>query len=178
VRPGDAVQGGVALRTRADEVLVHPFVYRVVCLNGAIRAHATATARTWRSREEASDWQRDAVLEEVREAILACAEPKCFHEGLGEMRRASQVGEVDILLQLSQLLDQGVSPQVFRELVQRFEKGHDRSLFGWMNAITARARESRSGEERWRLEELGGGVGARLRVKPRKSAPGTCPVGV
>src|SRR5262249_16488363 len=35
VRPGDRVQGGVAVRACEGQVWVHPYVFRQVCRNGA-----------------------------------------------------------------------------------------------------------------------------------------------
>ena len=43
MKPGDRVQGGVALRATEDDVWVHPYVFRQVCTNGAIIARATQT---------------------------------------------------------------------------------------------------------------------------------------
>src|SRR5260370_41645185 len=43
VGTGDKVQGGVALMATEDEVSVHPYVYRLVCKNGAIVAQAIQT---------------------------------------------------------------------------------------------------------------------------------------
>ena len=50
-----------------------------------------------------------------------------------------------------------------------FISGSDRNRFGLMNAVTSVARDTRDPDARWRLEELGGGIGARLR--PRRPAP-------
>jgi hypothetical protein len=41
-----------------------------------------------------------------------------------------------------------------------------------MNAVTSLARDSRDPDDRWRLEELGGGIGARLRPQKPADAPG------
>jgi hypothetical protein len=43
VRPGDRLQGGVALRSMDSQVWVHPYVFREVCRNGAIVAQALET---------------------------------------------------------------------------------------------------------------------------------------
>src|SRR4051794_33924770 len=45
VRQGDMLQGGVALMATTLEVHVHPYLFRQVCSNGAIRAHAVQTRR-------------------------------------------------------------------------------------------------------------------------------------
>ena len=38
--PTTGLQGGVALRASGGDVWVHPYVFRLVCTNGAIMAHA------------------------------------------------------------------------------------------------------------------------------------------
>ncbi len=43
VKSRDRVQAGVALRATADDVWVHPYVFRQICSNGAIIAHAIET---------------------------------------------------------------------------------------------------------------------------------------
>src|SRR5690348_3701746 len=43
VVPKDRVQGGVALRSDGSAVWLHPYVFRLLCRNGAIMAHATQT---------------------------------------------------------------------------------------------------------------------------------------
>src|SRR6266581_1184536 len=43
VRPKDRVQGGVALKATEQEIWVHPYIFRLVCRNGAIMAHAIQT---------------------------------------------------------------------------------------------------------------------------------------
>src|SRR5439155_18888193 len=42
-RTGDKLQGGVALRASECDISVHPYVFRLVCKNGAIMAHAIQT---------------------------------------------------------------------------------------------------------------------------------------
>src|SRR5438270_1566246 len=41
----DDVQAGVALRADEEQVCVHPYVFRLICKNGAIWAHALETVR-------------------------------------------------------------------------------------------------------------------------------------
>ncbi|MHC4519484.1 MAG: hypothetical protein ACYTAS_12915, partial [Planctomycetota bacterium] len=48
----------------------------------------------------------------------------------------------------------------------RYERQPERSLFGLMNAITSVARDTRDHDTRWRLEEAGGGMLARLVPAP------------
>ena len=58
------------------------------------------------------------------------------------------------------------------EIMRRFSRDRDRSVFGLANAVTSLARDQEDPEVRWRLEELGGGVLARIppRTKPHGSA--------
>jgi hypothetical protein len=48
----------------------------------------------------------------------------------------------------------------------------EKSRFGLMNAVTSVARDRPVPEERWRLEELGGGIAARILPKPSGDSSG------
>ena len=48
----------------------------------------------------------------------------------------------------------------------QFMREKDRSPIGLMNAVTSLARDTRDPDLRWRLEEFGGGVLARLAPAP------------
>jgi hypothetical protein len=56
-----------------------------------------------------------------------------------------------------------VAPMVF----QRFASGRDMTLFGLVNAVTSVARDTRDPDVRWRLEELGGSMPARVLGSPK-----------
>jgi hypothetical protein len=175
VRPQDRIEGGVALRTKGSDVLVHPFVYRLVCRNGAIRAHAAGTWRISRADEAAPDRSEELILREVEAAVAACSSPVAFREGFFEMQSAAEIMEADFLLMVLPLLSTWHGEHVFPQIMESYKRAGDRNLFGFMNAITARARRIRAPETRWRLEELGGAVGAlRPRSQPtrgRAAAP-------
>jgi hypothetical protein len=90
------------------------------------------------------------------------------------MRAAAQ-GEADVMLHLLPVLPHmppAVRAHVLRTILTRFESGRDRSLFGLVNAVTSVARDTDDPNLRWRLEELGGGMLARLPERPRPVAPG------
>jgi hypothetical protein len=169
VRPKDKVQGGVALRSVPDEIQVHPYVFRQVCRNGAIMAHALETLRL-----EAGQFPDapDSVVEvtaELRQALRACCTEEAFAASTEEMRSAGTV-EADLTIQLLPYLaglPRDAAEHLLQQIMRGFERGRDRSAFGLINAVTAVARETRDPETRWRLEELGGGIGARLRPTPR-----------
>jgi hypothetical protein len=156
VRAADRLQGGVALRACEGEVWVHPYVFRLVCRNGAIMAQAIQTRHI-----EAGDFATpEATAADVRAAIRACSAEEAFTTAAEQMRSALEA-EVDIALNLLPTLSRlpsHVASQLVPQIVERFFGDGDRSRFGLMNAVTSLARDTRDPELRWRLEELGGAV--------------------
>jgi hypothetical protein len=173
VRPADGIRGGVAVRTHDTEILVHPYTYRVVCTNGAITAFATGSRVVQRVEIAAPSTAINAVLEDLRVAVRTCAGPTALDSTVRAMRSAAE-READILVQLMPVLPHmppGVRASVLRAIVRRFEAEGDRSTLGLVNAVTSVARDTADPETRWRLEELGGGMLARLPERPRPTAP-------
>lgn len=159
VRPGDRIQGGVALRVTDFDVYVHPYTFRQVCTNGAIRAHAVETRQiTYHDAPVTAE-----AVSLLREAIRNCCDPQVFAAGVGEMRDAAQE-PMDRVLDLMPMLArmQKRHPEVAVRLLARFLEEKEPTRFGWMNAVTAEAREAPDPEVRWRLEEYGGGIAAGL----------------
>ena len=169
VRPGDRVSAGVALRTAGRHILVHPYTFRQVCRNGAISAQTVRTRAVERSDLDATPWDVAQVIERLGEAVRLCAAPEAFDAAMGEMRSALETDADMILNLLPHLvsLPSGSANILLREITRRFEAASDRSLFSLMNAITSTARDQHDPEARWRLEELGGAVAARVRPAPR-----------
>lgn len=170
VKTGDGLRGGVALMANEQEIRVHPYVFRQVCTNGAIRAHALQTARV-----SIPMWPAEApaTLELLREAIAACGTTEAFRQGANEMRSAL-TARADIALALMPFLArQGArGGQLLAMIMGRFMQDEDgNTQFGLMNAITSVARDTPDPETRWRLEELGGGVP--VAVLRRRPAPTT-----
>jgi hypothetical protein len=101
----------------------------------------------------------------LREAVAECAAEHVFTSSMRRVRTAANSG-VDHLLNLMPHLVhfQGSGMQQFvAEILDRFWSDGDHTRFGLMNAVTSLARDTRDPEDRWRLEELGGSIGARLR---------------
>lgn len=169
VRPKDKVQAGVALRATGDEVRVRPYTFRLVCSNGAIRAHAVETRRI----HDLGLLPADEAARAVREAVRACGTPQAFAAGVREMRSAME-READVLLEMISMLrdlpGQDES-RILIDLLEQFTNEREPTRFGLMNAITAVARETYDPELRWRLEEMGGGVPVQARPRPH------CPYG-
>jgi hypothetical protein len=158
VRPGDRVQGGVAIKACEGQVWVHPYVFRQVCRNGAIAAHAVET----RHLADLGSLPADEADEAVRQAVQACCAPEAFVTSTGEIRAA--VGsDIDVVLTMLPFLSRLNRPgqtSIVQEIMGRFFREGDRSRFGLMNAVTSVARDTRDPELRWRLEEFGGGIAA------------------
>jgi hypothetical protein len=172
VRPGDAVQGGVALHTAREFVDVHPFVYRQICTNGAIVADALESRRIQRVDMAAPTVAINATLADIRLALRGCGHASAFADAVDGMRRATRHPARSLMAMLLMFFgsDRSMTAALLRQAVQRFEVDSDRSAFGLMNAITSLARDTRDPELRWRLEELGGGMLA-LIPRARKAGP-------
>lgn len=156
VRPGDRVQGGVALKATDEEVCLCPYVFRLVCSNGAIVAQTLGS----RSLEYLHQQEPETALHSVRKAIEACSAPEVFTENVGKMRTASEA-QVDLALNLMPLLSRfptAGTPELLSQVMEQFFREGDQSQFGLANAVTAVARETRDPDLRWNLEEFGGGI--------------------
>jgi hypothetical protein len=158
VIPGDAFQAGVALRSSDEGTWVHPYLFRQVCRNGAIVAHALQSQHV-----ESGEFDTPAeAAATVREAVRACCSGEAFTEAITTMRTARErvAGVAINLLPLLSRLPPELGTQIFRKVVERFFDGEDASQYGLMNAVTSVARDTADPDLRWRLEELGGGLPA------------------
>jgi hypothetical protein len=167
VRPGDSLQGGVALRTEGPFIYVHPYTLRQVCTNGAIATHVAGTAILDRPLVEvavASTYDSAVVLNSVRAAIQACADPGAFATIIRELREASAM-EVDTTqnaLDLMSCFPAHFAARALSRVMTTYEAQSDRTVYGLMNAITSVARRTRNPVQRWELEEMGGTLPARI----------------
>ena len=161
VRAGDRVQAGIAVMTTNEEILVHPYTFREVCRNGAIRAEAIQTRHVHRVEFSAPTSAVDDVIGELREAFQACSAPESFSTVIRQMRSAME-RKVDSVIELVAFFSTHSSlhpvNRIVAEILGRFMGQPDRSLFGLMNAVTSVARDEPDPETRWRLEELGGTI--------------------
>jgi hypothetical protein len=163
VRPGDALKGGVALRTHQDQVHVHPYVFREVCRNGAISAIVLESTRIARHDFAASNEQIEDVLHGIRQAVGVCSDESVLNTAVVDMRQSMRnPADLNMLLNLIAMTrdSEVVVSRYFDQIVEQFNVEGDDSVYGLMNAVTATARETRDPEDRWRLEELGGGIPA------------------
>lgn len=152
VAPLDAVQAGVAVRVDGTDVWVRPYIFRQVCLNGAIVA----------TSEEAEEFDLTAVgvVEQqerhLRETITACGQVKVLQRETPHFRnlKARSVDRAMMMVTMSQTHHWRRTSAELLDILTQFEK-EEPSAWGMMNAITAVARETRDPERKWRLEELG-----------------------
>src|SRR5688572_14119111 len=72
VRPRDKMQGGVALKLTSGELWLYPYLFRLVCKNGAIIAE-TLDARFLGDIRLNEPAEATAL---IREGIAACCEPE------------------------------------------------------------------------------------------------------
>jgi hypothetical protein len=169
VQPGDTIHAGVALMATEQVINVHPYTYRQVCTNGAIRAHAIQTVCIVMPDTELEAEYTAATL---RDAIVACASTQAFHAGITEMRSALEQ-QADTVLTLMPMLSRipgGQGHQFLMSIMQRFFDDADRSSFGLMNAVTSVARDTKNPETRWHLETLGAGVPVWTKHPPKRSS--------
>jgi len=158
VRPGDRVQGGVALRATEREIWVHPYVFRQVCSNGAIRAHAIQTRHIVQA--DSSGGLEPQAEFSLREAMRASCTEEAFSGSVDEMRSACE-RDADLALAMMPMISRlpaRFAAEVLQMIMRRHSEGGDHSRFGLMNAVTSVARDTRDPGLRWRLEEFGGGI--------------------
>lgn len=166
VRPKDRMQGGVALRATEQEIRVHPYLFRQVCRNGAIVVQAIETRHIELQTLPPPD--ESEVVVEVREAVRECCSAEVFSKNMQAMRTASEQ-EADFALQLLPMLSRlprKHAGRLIAEIMTRFRAEKDRSTLGLVNAVTSLARDTSDPQMRWELEELGGGMPARLEPSP------------
>ncbi len=174
VRPKDVVEGGIAVRAVGKEIEISPYLFRQVCRNGAIMPQVVETRCIRRVARGAPSEAVEAVKDQLREAVRACAAAEVFAHAIRQFRSATTREVAGDVFKLLMLLSRRrtIPADLQEQIVRRFSRAGDRSDFGLMNAVTSVARDQRNPEVRWRLEELGGAVPA-LRfpdVRPAGSA--------
>ena len=176
IRPGDRVHGGVAVRAGGSSLEVFPYTFRQVCSNGAIAAQALEGRRLERVEGiavAAPSYEAGVVCTDLRLAVRACAAPEAFATTTDQMRAATQT-EANVTLNLLPFLaglPGSMAQHWLPRILHRFSRDGDRSVFGMMQAVTSVARDVRDEETRWRLEQLGGSIPARLTRKPKVAPP-------
>ncbi|MFQ5942763.1 MAG: hypothetical protein ACE5JF_04345 [Anaerolineales bacterium] len=152
----DRVDKGVALKAAWEDVWVHPYVFRRVCINGAIVAQAVATKHLMNT-ENVSPVQMEIDL---RESVQVCIQEQDFESYAEKMKRARGLfpdPRLTLMPHLSRLPADQAS-DILAETHRRFAAGADESRYGLINAVTSLARDTRNPELRWSLETTGGAL--------------------
>jgi hypothetical protein len=152
VRPGDRIRAGVALRATKQDVALHPYLFRLICSNGAIVSKALES----RTLENVFQLSADEATRVIREGIEAASLTKeVFANTIRKIResRRVQASETEVAAFRFSMRD-----AVSREAIARFARDGDHSRYGLANAITSVARDVRRPRLQWDLEELGGAI--------------------
>jgi hypothetical protein len=158
------LKAGVAARVTPDDVLICPYVFREVCRNGLL---VTLAGEARQVERVSSESECGSARFELHAAVEACLRPEAFATIRKQITHAltrPAVTGADFLAMLAHGLhgQQGMETKIWRQIDHRFRRGGDESVFGLVNAVTSVARDQRDPHLRWRLEELGGGVLARI----------------
>ena len=175
VRKGDVVQAGVCVRNSevgAGAVVIEPFVYRLVCLNGAtmkdsrFRAHhlgarvSNEDAISGMLTDEAIAADDNALMLRVRDVLRAAVSQKFLDACIGKMRDAAGdmvTGDVPAAIEVlaaKVALTRDESSSVLRHLIV----GGDLSRYGVMNAVTRFSQDVDSYDRASELEAIGGKI--------------------
>jgi hypothetical protein len=157
VGPEDQVKAGVALRASGPDISVSPYIFRVICSNGAIMAHVLDTQHIVQPEMMIVSEIETAL----RSTIQMCGSEDLFVAAAEQMQAARDM-QPDLALSMMPHLSRLSRTQIERVMdvvFNQWAKSNDRSRFGLMNAITALARDTADPEARWRLEELGARIG-------------------
>lgn len=169
VRPGDALNGGVAIKATDEQICVYPYTFRVLCQNGAIRAQSVGSICI----EGLDQLQPYPTLMHIREAIDACSAPEVFADTMTRMRSVAST-QIDMMLNFAAYFSTHpckAAAEMMSKILDRFFEEKDQTQFGLANAITSVARDTSDPEKRWDLEEFGGGLLIAIAPKlPRDSA--------
>ena len=175
VRVGDIVQAGVSLRNSevgAGAVVIQPFVYRLVCKNGAMvndsrfRANHVGARITTDEQfagmlsDEAIAADDHALLLRFRDVLRGMLTQEFFDACVGKMRDATEdrmTGDIPATVNAyakSVSLSQNEESGVLRHLIE----GGDLSRYGLMNAVTRFSQDVEKYDRAHELEVIGGAV--------------------
>jgi hypothetical protein len=163
-RPGDRLQAGVALTASGAEVRVQPYLFRLLCKNGAIWLPAAQSGRM----TDFSRLAHDEARRLVRDAVVACCGDEVFDELMARVRESTEA-EADPTRLVARRAARIAAMR--SRIIDRFVQQEDRSRYGLANAVTSVARETSDPRVRWGLEELGGAVLAGDIGIPRGGGP-------
>jgi len=172
VRPDDIVGSGIAVAAHGATIQVRHHVLRRVCRNGAIMPQVDRCQDIRRVGLAASNDAIAEVTQQLRAAVRLCASVDGFNATLSKITRTTQ-RQADLQRDLLRRLPHIPSPRRHHarsEIVDRFIRERDPSVFGLLNAVTSLARDERDLGLRWRLEELAGAIACGAVLPPTLDA--------
>lgn len=164
-RPNDLMQAGIASRATEYEACIYPYLFREVCSNGAIMAATVDSHQIQLSH----DMTRYEIHQQIQGAVYHCSDSSVFDRNMDQVRRSVD-SQIDLAISLIGLMDH-LPAAIWEVIFNRFEQDQP-TRFSLMNAVTSVARDTEDQDLRWRLEELGGGIGAFVFPHPPADAHG------
>jgi hypothetical protein len=158
--PGDRLEPGVAIRATDSDIMVHPYIFRLICSNGAIMARALQSRQIVRDGWFLDDEAESDLETTLRVAIRQCCQREAYTTPVRKIRSAAHA-DVDMAIVFSAFMSThraAMSRTLMREVLLRYGQSRDRSAYGLLNAVTSVARDSRDPQTKWRLEVLGGEI--------------------
>ncbi len=152
VAPEDCVQAGVAVRVNRTEVSIRPYIFRQVCINGAISA----------TSDEAEDFDLQALgciseqETQLRDTIRACGHARVLPREVERFRsfRSQAVDRGMMMITMMQTHLAKATHSELLDILTQFDK-EEANAWGVMNAVTAVARRTSDARRKWQLEEIG-----------------------
>ncbi len=154
----DRAQAGVALRAAGEEIFVYPYIFRLVCTNGAILAHVLDAKQITHTY----GMPRPEIESAVRATVQLCCSEDWFVAAADQLRLARETEDDVALRHLAAVITHfpgETGARLIDAILNGWMNSGERSRFGLMNVVTALARDTADPEARWRLEELGGRIG-------------------
>lgn len=173
IKVGDEVQAGVQIRNSEvgdGKLEVAPFVWRLVCLNGMVRADMSlGRYHVGREQEESAyAIYRDDTLRaddeaywlKVRDAVGAALSDVTFGRIVAEMQAAANGARIADPVQATERLAKAhdLTETEGTSILSFLAQGGDLSQWGLANAVTAAAKGADSFDRQEELERLGGAL--------------------
>lgn len=174
VAVGDPVQAGVLITNSeigAGAFQVLPLVYRLVCLNGMVRASkGNGVRRNHLGAKVESggvEYQQDTIAAAAKAALLQCrdavntfASPDYVQRVIADMQAANNSKPVERPVQAIETLGKvlNLTESEGESILERFIKGQNYTQYGMLNAVTNLANDTDDYDRASELEILGGRV--------------------
>lgn len=171
VRVGDEVQAGVIVSNSevgAGSLKVEPFIYTLICKNGAVRDQLAArkyhVGRRQASEDAAFQFFTDetrkaddkAFFLRMRDTVRAAFDMAFFKKGLEEMKRAAGIPVEMEAADVIELLSENLRESERGRVLEAYIQGNDRTVYGVANAVTLASQDVESYDRATELERLGG----------------------